>query len=151
MSEIVVTEKGILNPFTGELVPRDDLPAIAGAMEMLRERRNSINAVLSEFTQAVILQSVLAGTKTIHLDDCTLTVSADHEIEWNHEMLYNELTNAGLPPQRVTELVQITVSYKVNASVAKQIAGANPAYRQIIEAAQTKVPKTQYVTVRRGS
>lgn len=139
----------LLNPFTGELIDRTDMTQVARVIEQLREHRDQVNTALAAFTQAVIERSIMMGTKTIHLGALTLEVSPDYEVEWDISMLNTDLPDAGVPDGRMAELLTTTVTWKVNARIAKQMAGANPDYAKIIEAAQTRVPKRQYVTVKR--
>ncbi len=44
-----------------------------------------------------------------------------------------------------------TVDYKVNAAIANQIAGANPAYAVIVAEARGEEPGAEYVLITDGS
>ena len=71
-----------------------------------------------------------------------LTIFPDFSIE------VLELRDLGLPEERYGELVVATVTYKVNASVAKQIAGANPEYAKVIDRARSRPDTTPRVYVK---
>ena len=98
--------------------------------------------------EAVLLdESRRQGTKTLHLPAGTATISGGTELVWDFDTL-EQLREIGLPEQRYRELVVETVSYKVDARVAKQLAAANPEYARIIEAAQSTVEKSWRVSVK---
>ncbi len=136
----------LLDPISGELIPTRDTAAVADTLVHLRHLKDTVQAAISAFSEAVIAESRRQGTKTLNVGDMTLKVSADHELVWDIELL-QMLTEAGLPPERYAELVIEEVSYRVNANVAKQLAGASPEYAEIINAAKGSQPKRQYVSV----
>ncbi len=136
----------LLNPISGELVPVRDTAAVAHTLQDLRELKNTVQEAISAFSEAVIQESRRQGTKTLNVGDVTLKVSSDHEVTWDIEIL-QLLLDEGLPPERYAELVTEILEYKVNASVARQLAGASPEYAEIINAAKGSQPKRQYVSV----
>jgi hypothetical protein len=138
----------LLNPVSGELVPVADLPAVAKALREIRELRDQLNGAVAAFSEAVIAASRAQGTRTLHAGGVELKVSADSAVEWDITMLAR-LPELGLPEERYNELVTEIVSYKVNNSVARQLAGANPSYKQVIEAAKGRIPTKQYVSITR--
>lgn len=137
----------LLNPMTGELVNVHDLPRLAEVIEALREHRQQVNDTMAAFTEAVAAESRRQGTRTLAAGDWVLELSADSAIEWDVPALF-ALENAGLPRERMNELVRSEITYKVDGRVARQLAGASPAYKAIIEAATVRVPRRQYVTVK---
>lgn len=136
----------LVNPITGELVPYGDVPALAEAVRVVKERRDHLNDVIAAFNHAIIQESTRQGTRTLNIGRTTVKVSADHETEWDIELLQEGLLAAGIPQERLEELVVAKVEYKVNGTVARQLSGANPEYKTAIEAAKGRVPKKQYVT-----
>lgn len=147
MTEIAVNQpRELVLPGTGELVNLDDAGQVARALSSLRDWKRHADEARAVLEAALVAESARQGTKTLHLGAMTASVSADTELAWDVTVLIGLLA-AGLPSERYTDLVTETVSYKINASVAKQIAGANPAYAAIIDAAQSRVPKRQYVRV----
>ncbi len=137
----------LLNPISGELVPTRDTAAVAHTLLDLRDYKAAVQDAISAFSEAVIQESRRQGTKTLNVGDVTLKVSADSEVVWDHEFLMDALRAAGLPEERIDELVTMTVTYTVNGSVARQLAGASPEYAEVIEAAKSRVPKKVYVSV----
>lgn len=144
---VVEAEPGLLNPITGELVAPDDVAAIGQALEALREHENKVRDAISAFTRAAVAYSLVAGTKTLVADGVKIEISPDTGLEWDVEEL-DKLLDAGLPRERYRDLVKEVVTRKVDARVARQIAGANPAYKAIIDRAQRRVPKRQYASVK---
>jgi len=137
----------ILNPFTGELIPTADLARVAATLDDLRQVKQKLNDAVAAFTEAVIVESRRQGTRTLTAGGVKLEVSAENTIEWDIEELL-KLRDLGLPEARYDELVQQTVSFKVNGSVARQLEGASEEYKVVIERARVRVPKRQYVSVK---
>jgi hypothetical protein len=137
----------ILNPFTGELVPTGDLARVAATLDDLRGIRQKLNDAVAAFTEAVIVESRRQGTRTLTAGGVRLEVSADNTIEWDVEELL-KLRDLGLPETRYNELVQQTISFKVNGSVARQLEGASEEYAKVIDRARVRVPRKQYVSLR---
>ena len=140
----------LLNPFTGELVPATDIARVAATLDDLRDLRQKLNDTVALFTEAVIAESRRVGTRTLTAGAVKLELSADSTIEWDIEELL-KLRDLGLPEDRYNQLVQQTVSFKVNGSVAKQLEGASEEYAAIIANARVRVPKRQYVTIKGAS
>lgn len=139
----------LLNPLTGELVRTADLPAVAVALEQLREHRQQVADAIGAFSEAVVAESRRLGTRTLTAGAVRLEVSADSEIEWDVSHLF-KLRGAGLPDERLDALVRPQVTYKIDGTVARQLAGSNPVYARIIDEAKVRVPKKPYVRVKPG-
>lgn len=137
----------LLNPFTGELVPTGDLERVAATLDDLRQVKQKLNDAVAAFTEVVLAESRRQGTRTLRTSGVKLEVSGDNEIEWDVEELL-KLRDLGLPEGRYDELVQQTVSFKVNGSVARQLEGASEEYAAIIGRARVRQPRRQYVTVK---
>lgn len=145
--ELVAPAADILDPRTGELLDPADTVRVADLLVYLRELRATISAGVSACSQALIAEAERQGTKTLRAGGTTLEIRGGTEIVWDLEVL-RELTGLGLPEERYGDLVKETVTYKVNAAVAKQIAGANPAYADVIERARSDFEKARYVSVK---
>lgn len=120
------------------------------AVELLTVARDTRNRLLdlAKDCEAVILEaSRRQGTKTLHYESGTATVTGGSDLDWNLETLL-ELRAAGLPEDRYNELVVATITYKVSASVAKQLEAANPAYAEVISRARTRVDKAWRISLR---
>lgn len=142
MSEVLV-------PYSGEIVKLDDPPGCLKLLSEIRELEGRLRDVKADLTAALTEEFMRQGTKTLELGGIKATLGPDNEIVWDVEVL-EELRDLGLPDERMGALVTTEISFKVNAAVAKQLAGANPAYAEVIERAKSRLPKTAYVSVKRG-
>jgi hypothetical protein len=136
-------------PPTGELISLGDAANCLRVLTEIRELETRLREAKGVLTDALAAEFSRQGTKTLELGGIKATLGANTEIVWDTEVL-EELRDLGLPEERMGALVTSEITYKVNALVAKQIAAANPAYAEVIERAKTFIPKTAYVTVRRG-
>jgi hypothetical protein len=144
-----VTGTDLIDIRTGELIGREDVPKLAEAIVGLRELKQQVNDVLAAMQEAIFEQAKLAGTKTFTVGGGKKArIAGGTEIVWDIEIL-ERLKDEGLPESRWDELVTIEIAYKVSAAVAKQLAGANEVYAEIIAEARTDVAKKRYVTVGR--
>lgn len=145
--DLVVREsRDLAIPFTGEVVDLDDAPAVARALHSVREHKQMVEEARSILEGALVAESTRVGTKTLRFGTLTASVGPDSELQWDMTEIV-KLLEAGLPQERYDELVTEIIEYKVNAAVAKQIEGANPAYAEIIARARRRAPKKQYVRV----
>lgn len=135
----------LLNPMSGELIPVSDIARVSETLEALREHRRQVDTAIAAFSEPLLAESRRLGKKTIVAGALRVKISADHEVEWDTEVLL-ELRDLGLPEERYNELVKTTISEKVDGNVARQIAGASEAYADVIERAKRKIPKKQYVS-----
>jgi hypothetical protein len=145
VSETIAVPELLLDVRSGELV--EATPARAAEFIIAaREMRNRLLNVVKDCEAVLLDESRRLGTKTLHLAEGTATITGGSEIEWDVEIL-RRLIAVGLPDERWNELYVATVTYKVNALVAKQLEAANPAYAEIIRAARSDVPKAWRVSV----
>jgi hypothetical protein len=145
VSELPALPARLIVPWTGEVLDATPVTAARALLEArrLREQIKDFEAVAREY---VLQDSQRQGTKTLHYGDTTATVSGDRELVWDMTELV-KLLDAGLPQERYNDLVHEEVSYKVNAAVARQLAGANEEYADIIERARHYLPKRPSVSV----
>lgn len=115
----------------------DDIRNLEG---MLREAKRDLVAILET-------HSTDMGTKTMHLDGVDVVLTVKRDTTWDVEALEAKLRKAGLPEERLNDLIKTTVERKVNASVAKSIGSANPKYARIIKACRTDGPPSTSATV----
>lgn len=65
------------------------------------------------------------------------------------DVLETKLRDAGMPEERISEIVQETVTHSVDLKAAKKAAGVNPAYAQALADATTVHESQPSVTIRR--
>lgn len=136
-------------PTTGEVVSRDDPAGCLRVLSEIRDLESRLKELKGALTQAIAEEFKRQGSKTIDLGEIRAELRGGSEVVWDVEIL-EELRAAGLPDARMDALVTTEVTYKVNARLAKQIAAANEEYAEIIERAQTTIPKSVYVVVKKG-
>jgi hypothetical protein len=132
---------------SGEIVPatRESAAAVIvaanDAKRRLTEMIHAAHAWLAE-------ESARQGTKTFHTDYGKLTISGGASVEYDPEVLGEELRRAGCPEERVNAAIRTTVTYKVDLRVLRQLTAANPAYQRAAAAAARTVEKALRVEVK---
>lgn len=144
-----MTELSLVHPRTGEVIDLEDPPTCLRVLADIRELESRLREAKAMLTDALSVEFSRVGTKTLELNGMKATLGPDSEIVWDVGVL-QELQSLGLPEERMNELVSAEITYKVNSNVAKQIAAANAEYAEVIERAKQRVPKTPYVSIRRG-
>jgi hypothetical protein len=134
-------------PGTGELVSPDDPPAIARAVAEVAELQRRLYEFRTDLTALLVEEAKLQGTKTLHLPGTTVTLSGGTKTKWDVDKL-RELELAGLPAERLNELLRPAVTYSPSGTIARQLVGANPDYRRIIEEARSEEPAPWRATVK---
>ena len=140
----------VVIPLTGELVALGEPAQVAGALDHIRELKRALDEVRVVLEDALRIESERQGTKTLHLDGWTATLSGGEKAEYDILKLGELLFDEGLPASRLAELVVQTVTYKVDQRVARSVAAANPRYALALEACKTVVPAPWRVTVKKG-
>lgn len=136
-------------PHSGELVDLTSAAACGAALENVRTLEWQLREVKKALTFVLVEEATRQGTKTLHLQTGDYSISGGTTVEWDVEEL-EKLKDVGLPEERFYDLVTTVVSYKVNAAVAKQIAGANPEYAAIIDRARVEGPAPYRVSFKSG-
>jgi hypothetical protein len=137
-------------PWTGEIIDLREPEKVADALDQVRNLKRALDELRSLLEGVLRLRSREQGVKTLHLEGgWKAVVSGGTRPEYDIDVLVERLEAAGLPSDRLDELVETVVSYKVDASVARQLAGANPAYKAALDEARTDVPAPWRVSVER--
>lgn len=142
----VIVPDQLLDVRTGELV--EATPAKAAELIVAaRDMRGRLLDLVKDCEAVLLDESRKQGTKTLKFAGETATITGGQELIWNLDILL-QLRDRGLPEDRYNELVVATVTYKVNAAIAKQLEAANPAYAEVIGMARSYEPKPWRVAVR---
>ncbi len=139
MTDLVpITE--LLDVQTGEI-----LPATVGnagrVITAARDMRTRINDVVAAATAYLADESKMQGTKTLHGDGQTITLSGGVSDEYDVTDLRSALELAHCPEDRIDAAIVAHIEYKVNRSVLRQLAAANDEYKAAIESATRQVEK----------
>ncbi len=138
---------GLLDVRTGELL-EPTLPNIARVIESARAMKANVNQIVYEATLAAVAMSEMRGTKTLHGEGETITVSGGTGMDYDPSDLIEALLAAGCPQDRIDSAVIAQVTYKVDRSVLRQLAGANEDYKAAIELAEREVERPYRVSVK---
>lgn len=152
MSTDLTTFQGLLDVRTGELLE----PSVGNAARVInsaRAMKAQVNEIVNEATAYLVSLSEHQGTKTLHGDNETVTVSGGPSIDYDPADLREALEAAGCPQDRIDVAVRMEVTYKVDRRVLRQLAGANPDYRAAIALAEREVerPYRASLELRRNS
>lgn len=143
---LVVVGEELVYPITGEIVNFDDPAGCVRLLGEIRTLEQQLKNLKAELTLALEQEFSRQGRKTIEVNGTKAELRGGSGVVWDIEVL-DELRTLGLPEERMDELMQAEITYKVNANVAKQIAAANPEYAEVIERARNHVPKPIYVSL----
>lgn len=133
---------------TGVVIDLRDPNQVADAIVQVREATDAL-IEMRKFMEAVLrLEATRQGTKTLHLAAADAEITGGRRTEYDAPALEEHLARAGMPLERIQEIVTPVVTYKVNALKLKHAAAANPAYRQAMEAASSTVEAPWRVTVK---
>ena len=136
----------LVYPITGEIVSFDDPEGCVRLLGEIRTLEQKLKTLKGELTLALEQEFSRQGRKTIEVNGTKAELRGGSGIVWDIEVL-DELRTLGLPEERMDELMQAEITYRVNANVAKQIASANQEYADVIERAKQRVPKPTYVSL----
>lgn len=138
----------LIVPGIGEVVRLDDPPQVAAALGSVRDLEGALRSVKSELTAALVYASRTQGTKTLHLENCTVAIAGGSSTVYDPQEIEAGLREAGMPEERIREIVKETVSYSVDAAKAKQAASANPLYAAVIAKHSHIEEKSPYATIK---
>jgi hypothetical protein len=137
-------------PGTGELVDLSDVPAVVGALEALRDYESLLRETKATLTRAIVEYATDQGVRSVELPDGgRAEISAPSESVYDPYVLTEKLREAGMPEERIDELIEETVTHRVRAGEAKKAAKANPAYAEAVAASRSEQAKSQYVSIKR--
>lgn len=145
------TDTKLIVRATGEVVNLTDPLECAMALQSIRDLEGELRIMKLRLSEAIAEEASRLGTKTLALDDHWKAVlSGGREVEWDGEKLRADLTSAGMPLDRIDQIVERRVTYKVSATEAKRAAAANADYAAVVADCQTWVETPVRVSVRRA-
>jgi len=121
------------------------LQDIRGAESLFRGYKRVLSdALVSYWQQAGSAKTFAVGGGR------NAVITGGPEKHYDAEAIRDDLLAAGMPAERVSEVVVETVTYQVKAVEANRAAKANPEYARIIERHTTVIEKPYDVAVRRS-
>lgn len=137
-------------PGTGEVVDTSDPVACANALTALRDFEEMVKHAKRELTEAIVAEATRLGVRSFELEDGRRAeVKGGPKVVYDAEEIEIQLRRAGMPEERIREVVQEKVSYEVRAVEAKRASSANPEYARIIERNARVEEAPRYVSVTR--
>lgn len=150
MSDNEAEKYELVVPGIGQLVNLQDAQECAQALATIRDWESDFRGVKATLTDAIVDHGRVMGTKTLHMEDGrTASLSGGTETIYDSERIELGLRALGMPEERIREVVEETVTYKVNAVEAKRVAGANEEYAKVIAENSHQVQKPVYVSIRK--
>lgn len=143
----VAERQMLVDVLTGEQLPAT-VENAAQVLEAARTMKERINDVLAAATLFLVAEAAVRGTKTLVGGASTVTLTGGTGVDYDAVDLMEALRVAGCPEDRIEQAVVATVSYKVNRSVLRQLAAANPDYQAAIELATQPVERPWRASVK---
>lgn len=144
------TSRELVIRHTGEVVNLADPDQCVWALESIRDLEADLRMAKTELSRAIAAEGLRQGTHTLTLSDGRKAVlSGGRQYEWDGEGLKASLLAAGMPAERVAQVVEEVVTYKVSAVEAKRAASANPAYMAAVDLNRRETETPVRVSVRR--
>lgn len=135
-------------PHSGEMIDLNSVEQVARAFSEIRDLESRIREVRGMLADAIVARSTIVGSKTMHVEGVgKIEVKGGTETVYDAAQIKRDLLAAGMPRERVAQIVVETIEMKVSAIEAKKAASANPAYAEIIERHKTAFPKRASVSV----
>lgn len=141
------TRRQLLDVLTGEVLEATPASA-ARVIVAAREMKSRIQDVIRDATDYLREQSMREGTKTFETANGKVTLGGGETVEYDVHDLREALTAADCPEDRITDAIKEEISYKVDRSVLRQLAAANPDYKAAIDLAERRVEKPYTASVR---
>lgn len=136
---------------TGELVDLSNPTSCAKALIAVREIEAHVKSVKGAIRDALAEEAKRRGESTIPLEDGTVVaVKRNYDITWDAEQLEEDLREAGMPEERISEIVIETVVRSVKAVEANKAAKMNPAYAEAVARARGEVEKPPTISLPRS-
>lgn len=153
VSDIEVRESEVLTiPGTGVVVNMNEPREVAIALQDIRGLESRFREIKRVLSDALVQHWAHVGDrKTFTVGGGRkVVISGGPEKIYDAEAIRDELLAAGMPDERVSQIVVETVTYTVRAVEAAAAAKANEIYAEIIERNTMKVDKPYDVAVRRA-
>ena len=146
MSELEVAGE-LVDPRSGELVATPD--RVVDVLDYIRFQRQELYRLQRVAEELLVMEAERRGANVFEAGGHKVQVSEQRAIVWDEQRLERELRALGLPEERLAELMQPTVTYKVSARVANQIVAASPdVYGPVVSSCRQDVLKGKRVSLK---
>jgi hypothetical protein len=147
--EGVVASQEIALP-DGQFLDLSDIGSVARAYDDLQRLKAMVREAEGRLKDALVEHSSELGHKTFTVEGVAkVEIKGGTERRYDAQGLKRAFKEAGMPEERIKEIVRETIEYKVAAVEANRAARANEKYAEIIEQHSTVEKKNPSVTVKR--
>lgn len=137
-------------PHSGELIDLTSPAQCADAYQAIQAMEARLAEAKRMLARAAAHHAGIEGTRTIRLTGGRVArVKGGPETVYDAEAIERGLRRAGMPEDRIAEIVTTEVTYKVKAMEAKRAAGANPKYARVIKRASTTIDRSPGIEIRK--
>lgn len=143
----IIVPQEVVDPETGELIPRSDPAACGGLIERLRQLEHRLRTLKAWANDAILEQMDAEAQWTLHAGGLKLSAPSPTagDVVWDLDELAKLQDH--LSPERYGELVRQVVTYEPQTAKLRNAAKAGGDIERIITQAQTLKPKRRYVSV----
>ena len=144
-----MTGREIVLRYTGEIVSLDDPAQIVDAIQTIRDLEAESGTVKRELTDALAGLAAVQGSKPFTLPDGRKAeIRGGDETVYDPETVETGFRSAGMPEERIRDIIEETVTYRVRVREARQAAAANPAYAAVLAAASRVQEKPTTISIK---
>lgn len=138
-------QREMVNPFTGELVARGDIPNAVKLARTIRDYKHTFDQIQRWVTDQYAEFCDERAEWTHHIAGMTVSIPPPtaSDIDWDIDELHK--LEALLPADRYGELVQQVVTEKPNTRALQNAKKAGGDIGAIIERAERRKPKSRYL------
>lgn len=137
----------LIMPLTGEIVMLDEPEMVARALAEVDEIMRAFSDAKRILSRTLADLSVERGERTVTLPGASFVREGGPMRDYRPDEIERGLRDAGMPEDRIREIVMTTISKKVNAREAAKAARSNDRYREIIEAGTIDVERPYRIRV----
>lgn len=136
---------------TGELVDLSDPASCAHALAAIREMESMLREVKGAIVDVFVEERRVRGVDEIELPNGDVVkVTRKYKIQWDADQLEEDLRAAGMPEERIREVIVEEVTHTVKTVEANKAAKRNADYAQAISRARTEIEERPTISLPRG-
>jgi hypothetical protein len=139
-------------PLVGELVDLGEPAAVARGLHTVRQAKRDLDDARRVLEAVLQRESERVGSRTLRYGQLEAVVSGGNErVEYpDPQELAEQLRAAGLPEERISEVVVEVVDYRVKRAVLRSVIASNDRYAAAAEAAGSTTQTPLRVAIKRG-
>lgn len=134
------TSTDLVLPVSGEIINLDDAQAVVRAMREVNRLQSELYDAKRVMAAALIEHATKLGLRTVTLPNGEKFVrEGGPRKQYRPDEVEAGLRAAGMPEERIAQIVKEQVTWTVNGTEANKAAKANPEYAAVLEAASQLV------------